>query len=214
VARAQVKEERREQILEGLFEAMAREGSIGASVTDIAKAAGIARGALHYYFASKDEIRRSLMSMLGQRYTGALAAAMQRAAERRPEDAEAPLRALVRYHFAGDEAYAERLLAVWIDFWGNAPTDEGLNAVVLSVQQEARRLCREGLLAARPELRDAEEEPLRYAAATLLALIEGGLLQWRVAAGSHAALDRGVLTSHITDAAVAFVRSLPAPEVS
>lgn len=213
--RPQVKDERREQILEGLFEAMASEGSVGASITDIAKAAGIARGALHYYFSSKDEIRRSLMAHLGHEYTSSLERALERAEARAQEagvdDKEAPLRALVRWHFSGDEDRSERLLAVWIDFWGQAPTDDGLNGVVLDVQNRARTLCARALAFARPELLALPSEELRHIAAALLALVEGGLLQWRVAARSQAALDRQALALRITDATLAYVRSLRIP---
>lgn len=212
MSRPALKHERREQILEGLFEAMAREGSLGASVTDIAKAAGIARGALHYYFSSKDEIRRSLMAHLGHQYASSLEGALDRAEARAEEDdREALVRALVRWHFRGDEERATRLLSVWIDFWGQAPTDDGLNGVILDIQERARALCERALLHARPELAAAlDDEERRHAAATLLSLVEGGLLQWRVAARSDAALDRDALGARLSDAALAFVRSLSA----
>ncbi len=216
MARPAVKDERREQILEGLFEAMAREGSAGASITDIAKAAGIARGALHYYFSSKDEIRRSLMVHLGHDYTSSLERSLDKAEARAAsaagdDDAGALLRALVRWHFSGDEERSTRLLAVWIDFWGQAATDDGLNGVVLDVQERARALCARALLFARPELCALSDDTRRHCAAALLALVEGGLLQWRVAAGSQAALDRQALTARISDAALAYVRSIPLP---
>lgn len=212
MARPVVKHERREQILEGLFEAMAREGSVGASITDIAKAAGIARGALHYYFDSKDEIRRALMVHLGHQYASSLEQALDKAASRSaPDDREALVRALVRWHFSGDEERSARLLAVWIDFWGQAPTDDGLNGVVLDVQERARSLCARALVHARPELASAlDDEALRHAAAVLLSLVEGGLLQWRVAARTDAALDREALAAGISRAALAFVRTLTA----
>lgn len=211
MTRPAVKHERREQILEGLFEAMAREGSTGASITDIAKAAGIARGALHYYFSSKDEIRRSLMAHLGHQYTSSLAAALDKAEARAGDaDPEALVRALVRWHFSGDEERSARLLAVWIDFWGQASTDDGLNGVVLDVQERARALCTRALAFTGPSRTGAlDAGDLRHAAAVLLALVEGGLLQWRMAARTQAALDREALLTRTTDAALAFVRSLP-----
>lgn len=208
--RPAVKDERREQILEGLFEAMAREGSAGASITDIAQAAGIARGALHYYFSSKDEIRVSLMAHLGHEYTAGLQSALERA-EARAEataDGEAPLRALVRYHFAGDEERSARLLGVWIDFWGCSPSSETLNAVVLRVQEDARDLCLRALAFAHPAVLELDEPERRHLAASLLALVEGGLLQWRVSARSQRPLEREALARRLTLAALALSRSL------
>jgi AcrR family transcriptional regulator len=203
VARAEVRAERREQILEGLFEAMAREGTLGASISDIARAAGIARGALHYYFESKDEIRRALMEHLGRQYLDQLGAYVTAR-----EDGAGKLRALVRFHFGGDEERSVRLMKVWIDFWGQAPANPELAAVVLGVQEGARDRCREALLALRPELDQLDDTALRHASAAMLALIEGGLLQWRVARATDAPLDRVSLSRRIHEAALAYASAL------
>lgn len=211
MGRRPVKDQRREQILEGLFEAMAREGTRGASITEIAEAAGIARGALHYYFESKDEIREALMRRLGDGYLEGLSRALERARERDAADEDAVLRALVRYHFAGDTERNERLVSVWIDFWGHAPSDPRLNAVVLFVQEGARELCLRALLSRRPDLDALSDDDKRHAAAGLLALIEGALLQWRVAARSERPLQPLTLAARVTDAALAYARHLPEP---
>jgi AcrR family transcriptional regulator len=210
LARPAVKDERREQILEGLFAAMAEEGSAGASITDIAKAAGIARGAMHYYFSSKDEIRVSLMLHLGNEYLAGLASALDRAESRGlvSGDSEAPLRALVRYHFAGDEERSARLLGVWIDFWGQAPSCCALNAVVLRTQEGARALCLRALAFAHPAVGVLPDDEQRHLAATLLALVEGCLLQWRVSARSERPLERAALARRVRAAASALARSL------
>lgn len=201
--RAEVRAERREQILEGLFEAMAREGSLGASISDIARAAGIARGALHYYFESKDEIRRALMEHLGRQYLEGLTAYVGRY-----DDGADKLRALVRFHFGGDEERSVRLMKVWIDFWGQAPANPHLANVVLNVQEGARERCREALLAMRPELDQLDGAALRHASAAMLALIEGGLLQWRVAVATDEPLDRVALSRRILEAALAYASAL------
>jgi AcrR family transcriptional regulator len=207
LARPSAKAEKREQILDGLFDAMAREGSAGASVSDIAKAAGIARGALHYYFDSKDEIRVELMRKLGAHYNEGLSGALDDA----PEREISPLASLVRYHFAGDEPHAARLLGVWIDFWGQAPSDAGIGEVVLEVQEQARALARRAVLEHRPELGALPEAELRSLSAAVLAMIEGGLLQWRIAFGSDRAIDRRALSARLVDAAEGFVRAHPTP---
>lgn len=212
MARASLQEERREQILEGLFAAMATHGSLGTSVTEIAKAAGIARGALHYYFDSKDQIRAALMGHLGRNYTRGLERALALAEQQAPGPARDDiLGALVRWHFAGDDARNARLMSVWIDFWGQAQSDPALHAVVLEVQERARTLCERALLQARPEFVGVDPPLRRHYAATMLALIEGGLLQWRVAYKTPRPLDRGPLAEQLTDALRALVRALPSP---
>src|SRR4051812_28503185 len=78
MARPAVAAERRAQILDAMYEVIAENGLAGASVTDIAEAAGVARGALHYFFANKDELESSLMRRLGERYVGQLGASVER----------------------------------------------------------------------------------------------------------------------------------------
>jgi AcrR family transcriptional regulator len=215
MARASLQGERREQILEGLFAAMATHGSLGTSVTEIAKAAGIARGALHYYFDSKDEIRAALMGHLGANYTRGLERALAQAEARATDDVGGDvLSTLVRWHFAGDHDRNARLLSVWIDFWGQAQTDPSLQAVVLEVQERARTLCDHALLCARPELLSVAPSLRRHFAATMLALVEGGLLQWRVAHQTERALDRELLAQQLTDALRALVYALPPPSTT
>lgn len=198
------RQNRREQILEGLFEAMARVGTRGTSITEIAQTAGIARGALHYYFDSKEEIRLRLMERLGQRYLDGLSAYL----DKHGPGGEAMARALVRYHFGPDDDELVRMLTVWIDFWGHAPSDPELNDVVLHVQERAREQCWRVIAAAHPQLCDLPEDAARAHAATLLALIEGAILQWRIAARSSAPFERTALSRAIQDAASTLVDAL------
>jgi AcrR family transcriptional regulator len=213
MARSDTREKRREQILDGLFDAMAKDGTRGASISEIAVAAGIARGALHYYFSSKEEIRVSLMRHLGERYLSGLRAYIDRTIE----SGTAPARivhSLVRFHFGGDDAHTERLLTVWIDFWGSAPSDGVLNEVVLDVQEQARTICWRVIAMTRPELAPLDDDERRARSAALLALVEGALLQWRIALRTVAPLDKQALRGALADAALALVERIPAPHHS
>ena len=210
----------RERILDALYAVMAEGGS--ASVSDIAEAAGIARGSLHYYFESKDEIVCALMRRLGAGYLSRMTVFLDKA-ERRAADADADANAngsgfdvvgdLVRWHFAGDTDEATRLLGVWLDFWGQAPARADIGAVVYEVQEQARACCRRALLLRRPELAVLDDVVLRLHGAALLAIIEGGLLQWRVAARDvdGGAFDRAVLGGALAAAASAFCASISVP---
>jgi AcrR family transcriptional regulator len=196
----QARAQRRQQILDGLFEAMAQSGTANSSITEIARAAGIARGALHYYFDSKDAIRLALMQALGERYAQGLHRHLDRAQERFADAPRPALRALVHYHFGGDEKQAARLMGVWIDFWGQAPHDDALSAVVQSVQEKARQACQRVLFQILPQAESWKSADQRMVAAALLAQIEGGLLQWRVARHSTFELPREALASTLEDA--------------
>ena len=58
------KEQRRAQIVEGLRQIMAQKGYAGATINEIAKAAGLAPGLVHYHFGSKREILLALTEHL------------------------------------------------------------------------------------------------------------------------------------------------------
>lgn len=220
MARPPVREERRAQILDAMYGVIAARGLTGASVSEIAEAAGIARGALHYFFASKEEITASLMRRLGARYVDELAAYLDRRIEKAKADPgrrDQLVADVARWHFRGDLDEGHRRLSVWIDFWGQAASQPVIRDVVVEVQEGARDSLRRALLAQRPELAVLEEthpEALRAHAAALLALVEGGLLQWRMAAGSPLALERDALGDAIADAAAAAARHIPAPSPS
>ncbi len=210
----------RDRILDALFEVVSSAGTLGASVTEIAEAAGIARGALHYYFESKEELKSALMRRLGDRYIERLASWLDRLEARAPAlPAHGVVGELCRFHFADPVKSssspstddASRLLAVWIDYWGQAPSNDAIGAVVYAVQEEARRLCTRALLADRPELRALDDDALRVAGASILAVIEGGLLQWRIASSSPRPLLRGTFGVALAAAAAAVAAAIPGP---
>lgn len=55
---------RRKQIIRGLMQVMAERGYEGASIAEIAKAAGLNAGLIHYYFENKQQILLALMQYL------------------------------------------------------------------------------------------------------------------------------------------------------
>lgn len=217
MGRPPVREERRAQILDAMFGVIAQRGLHGASISEIAEAAGIARGALHYFFASKEEITASLMRRLGARYVEELGRFLDRRARRAAEDPALRARIVAdvaHWHFRGDLDDAHRRLGVWIDFWGLAASQESIRDVVVEVQESGRQLLVRALLLQRPELAVLDASTLRLHAAALLALVEGGLLQWRVAAASPLALDRDQLGEAIAAAAAQAVACVPLPSIS
>ncbi len=67
MARPSNTEERRQQIVEGLLRVMAERGYERASVNEIAKAAGLSPGLVHYHFEGKQEILLTLVEQLAAR---------------------------------------------------------------------------------------------------------------------------------------------------
>jgi AcrR family transcriptional regulator len=205
------REKHRARILDALFSVMSSSGVVGASVSEIADAAGLARGALHYYFDSKEEVLGALMRRLGDGYVARLQAFIDR--EHGKGRAGAVVGGLARWHFSGDVDEAVRLMSVWIDFWGQAPTQPTIGAVVFEVQERARAACTRAVLLQRPDLARADDDARRIFGATILSIIEGGLLQWRVAARASVPLDRSALGASLATVANAATESFRLPEV-
>lgn len=216
MARPPVRDERRAQILDAMYGVIAERGLQGASISEIAEAAGIARGALHYFFASKDEITSSLMRRLGNRYIGDLASYLDHkiAQATEPSSRARLIADLARWHFRGASDDAVRKMAVWIDFWGQAASSPEIRNVVVEIQEAARGVLLRALLAQRPELAGVEPDRLRAHAASFLAIIEGGLLQWRMCVGTPAALPREILSEAIAAAASNAAHAIPRPSSS
>jgi TetR/AcrR family transcriptional regulator, fatty acid metabolism regulator protein len=183
--------DRRSQILEALFAAMAEGGTAGASITEIADRAGVARGALHYFFDNKDDITAALMQRLGDRYLERLTSSFARnAATRGVADV------LARFHFGADDETMTRLLGVWIDYWGQAPSRPDIQRIVASVQSRTRQLLGEYMA---PKM-----------APVVLAVVEGALLQWRVGLGNSNAISRHEWHDHL-HRAVTLLCAAPIP---
>ncbi|MEW5850513.1 MAG: TetR/AcrR family transcriptional regulator [Myxococcota bacterium] len=196
MARPQVTAERRNQILDGLFVAMADAGSDAASVTEIAARSGLPRGVLHYYFSSKDEMRRALMRRMAESYL----ADLRDVVENGPRGAhgEGPIKRLIRYHFRGDPEQTARNTSVWIDFWGQAPADKELARIIADVQEGARRRFAEAIVRAQPGLPSARVTAM---AACAQAVVEGLLLQWRVCRATGGRFDVQA-AAHVAEAQV------------
>lgn len=200
---------RREQILDALYDVAAAGGLRGASITDIAQAAQLPRSALHYFFASKDEIERAFVARIGDRYVKNLArerdaaveAARTKAVPRSPAVAR-----LVRWHFRVDDEKAARVLNVWLDFWGAAAARPHLRAVVYDIQERARDEFALALLGDMPGFATMPRAELRHLSAACLALVEGGLLQWRMSMDAPQPLDPRALADDLAMLAAAQLR--------
>lgn len=187
MGRPSLQRQRREQILDGLMDAAVATGLRAVSVSDVARAAELPRSAVHYFFASKEEMEVAFVRRIGDRYVRNLRAELDRLAaryedgDRKHRDRAFLVGDLIGWHFAAPEEKAERLLNVWLDFWGIAATRETIRDEVYAIQERARDVFVDALLLARPLMRVRPREDMRTEAAALLALVEGGLLQWRLA---------------------------------
>jgi TetR/AcrR family transcriptional regulator, transcriptional repressor of bet genes len=116
MARPTNNEARREQISDALIRVMAKRGYDGASVADIAKAARLTPGLVHYHFDTKQEILLLALGRLVARHVSGLEARLAQA----EGDPAAELDAFIDFHLGlGADADPEAL-ACWILLSGEA----------------------------------------------------------------------------------------------
>ncbi len=162
MARPSNTEERRRQIVQGLLRVMAERGYERASIAEIAKAAGLSPGLVHYHFTEKQEILLTLVEQL--------AARVRERVKARVERVKGGARAQV-------EAFLDAYLAMGDD------ADPASVAAWVTISAEAVR---------QPEVRAAYEKVVHADLAhleELIAAILGRRRSRAVAAGLFAAVQ-------------------------
>ncbi|MEM9864225.1 MAG: TetR/AcrR family transcriptional regulator [Myxococcota bacterium] len=109
-------EERRLQIVQGLIQVMAQRGYDGASVAQVAAAAKLSPGLVHYHFKNKGEILLGALEHLVKAHE----ARVEEALEGAGSDAQARLNAFIDAHLALGPGADRNALACWILFSGEA----------------------------------------------------------------------------------------------
>jgi TetR/AcrR family transcriptional repressor of bet genes len=154
---------RRAEITRGLMRVMARTGYEAASIAEIASAAGLTPGLVHYHFESKEEILLELVEHVVEWLERRLERAVA-AAGRSPR---AQLEALIDAHLALGKDQDPEILACWIGILGEAlrrpPVKARVARALEPVAARLEDLCR----------RVGGPVPPAAAAAGLLATIHG-----------------------------------------
>lgn len=110
---------RREEIAEAVWRTIARVGVDSATVRDFAREAGVSTGLLAHYFSGRSELLLFALRL------ASLRAGMRMAKAGRASPAIKALRAVVAEALPlNDERRQE--WAIWMAFWGAAPTDPKL----------------------------------------------------------------------------------------
>lgn len=120
MARPSNTEQRRLQIATGMIKVMARKGYDGASIADIARAARLTPGLVHYHFKGKEEIRLAALDTLIQAHLAKLDEYVA-TAEGRPLD---EIGAFIDYHLALGTTADPEALACWNHMSGEALRDK------------------------------------------------------------------------------------------
>ena len=168
MARPRNTDRRRQQIVEGLLGLMAERGYEKTSVAEVARAAGLTPGLVHYHFKSKQELLLQAIAHLGSQLSERLAAKLERVGD----DPRARLRAFVDAHLARGREADPRAVACWVAVAAEAVRQPEVGDAFrsfLEVQLELLvGLVREALRSSGQPTRSA-----RSTAAAVLAAIEG-----------------------------------------
>jgi TetR/AcrR family transcriptional repressor of bet genes len=178
-------DERRAQITAALVRVMARRGYDGASVVDIAKAARLTPGLVHYHFKNKQAILLAALGDLVSRHEVALGARLDAAGE----DPHAELEAFIDFHLRlGTDADPETL-ACWIVLSGEALRERrvrtGYEHAIATSASRLAAIIRRGLDSKAFGAVDLDADA---AASALVATIQGYFV---LAATARATIPRG-----------------------
>ena len=113
--RKRPREARREQLIEATIKVLAQKGYARATLSDVAKQAGLSHGLVNFHFQSKELLLEETLSYLSDEYRESWAQALAAA----PQDPASQLDALLRADFSPQIFTPERL-AAWVAFWGEA----------------------------------------------------------------------------------------------
>jgi len=177
---------RRAQIVDGLLDVMARAGYDGASIQEIARAAGLTPGLLHYHFGSKQEILVALVERLidgvRARYDARLAAGVT--------EPRARLDAFIDAHLARGRDADPRAVAAWSVVGAEAIRQPDVRALYRRALGSSLRELTRLVTTVRRADGAGRRHPTsaRETAAALLTAIEGA---FRIAAAAPGALPAG-----------------------
>jgi TetR/AcrR family transcriptional repressor of bet genes len=194
MARPSNTEQRREQIARALLKVMARKGYDGASIANVAAAAHLASGVVHYHFKDKQEILiTALRDLVGEH-----AAALDEKERAAGADAASKVAAFIDFHLGlGADANAE-ILACWVMLSGEALRQPKVRSehekALASIAGRLQAIIQEGMQAGTFRCEDAAA-----AASALVAVVQGYFV---LAAVARSVIPRGsaaTATRHMAD---------------
>lgn len=173
MGRKKMGDTRRRQILEGLLRAVGEHGLQRCNMTDVAEAAGVSRGILHYYFKNKDEMIGALVAHLKESYLPDF-----REQTKQIDNPKEQLNKSLWYPVQTFGQAGAALAKVWIEFWGLAAHHPAVHQFILDGQQALRAHFVEILKAGSDQGVFSSNIKPEKLASVILAALEGMVLQW------------------------------------
>ena len=176
MTRKRIADERRQQIIDGLYECLACAGHEKTTIKDIARAAGVSYGVIHYYFDNKKEIVLALVEDYVKRHEnlwGTLVNPADSAWER--------LRKMVS--LAVDRfVFEQKTNMVFLNLYQMASSDDDIRNCLMSSYEHFRKAVRDILEYGISSGQFADTSPERFDI-LFVGLIEGVFLQVAMESG-------------------------------
>lgn len=119
MARSQIKDKRKIQLIQATMDSIAKRGLTETTITHISKGASMSRGIINFYFTSKEMMMREVLGYLIAQYEEVWQSDLAKA----PIAPRAKLEAVVKAHFDKNVCSSKRL-NVMSAFWGHAASHE------------------------------------------------------------------------------------------
>lgn len=194
-----VKDARRQQLMEANVSSIAKRGLAETTITHVSQGAGMSRGIVNFYFTSKENMMLQTLKYLVGEYD---ALCQEAAASTKAHAPIKRLEALASAHFSS-KLCSPRRLTVWAAFWGHASTHNDYRKLIAAGDERCKKLAREIVTA----LGQGEMEAKLFAE-EMHALIRGQWLTFMLAndsptrqkleANCHAFIQRWFLEPVIT----------------
>lgn len=199
MARPSNTEERRQQIVQGLLRVMAERGYERASIAEIARAAGLSAGLVHYHFAEKQEVLLTLVEQL----TSGVRERVKARLERAKGGARGQVDAFLEAFLATGEGADPASVAAWVTISAEAVRQPEVRAAYeKAVRADLEQL--EQLVGAVIGRRRA-----RAVAAGLFAAVQGYFV---LAAAAPGLIPSGSAASTVKRMAAGLLDTAEAPE--
>lgn len=183
MARPTNTDERRAQISKALMKVMSTRGYEGASIAQVAKAARLTPGLVHYHFKNKQEVLLCSLRELVARHHARLDERLTEA----QGDPLAELAIFIDFHLAAGRDADPEALACWILVGGEALREAKIRAAYQSALESlvgrAAEILRRGV-----ERRLFRCASIEAAASAIMAIIQG---YFALAAGARDVIPRG-----------------------
>jgi AcrR family transcriptional regulator len=173
---------RKEQILQAATIVFARLGFYKARMDDIVEEAGLSKGAVYWYFDSKDEIITTILDRFMER-------SFENFRQISQEDGPVPERLISMMHDLAKEIEAiSDLMPIIYEFYAVAAREESIRATIDKYFKRYTELLEE-LIKVGIERGELREVSPYEAALSLVSLMEGCMLIWVLEAFAHKKSD-------------------------